>query len=285
MTAIVTPMRGGDPDYDALGALIDAQISAGINGIVAVGTTGESATLSHREQVQVIKRAVQATNHRVPVIAGAGANSTREAVALSKAAADAGADALLHVTPYYNKPTQEGLYQHFAAIAAATKLPIVLYNVPGRTCCDLLPDTVQRLLEIEAVAAIKDATGDMRRAHELISRMGDRLQVFSGDDPTAFSTFCLGGDGVISVISNALPRQVASMWRATKEGDYDTARKLHTSMMPLVKLLAQETNPIPIKAAVELLGNCGPEIRLPLVPCSAPLRAKIRAYLESEGLL
>ena len=285
MTAIVTPMRDGAPDNDALTRLVNDQIAAGIDALVAVGTTGESATLDHREQLQVIKHVVQSAAGRVPVIAGAGTCATQGAIALSKAAQDAGADGLLHVTPYYNKPTQEGLYRHFSAIAAATTLPVVLYNVPGRTSCDLLPETVQRLAEIETIVAIKDATADMRRAHDLIALVGDQLAILSGDDPTAFPMFCLGGHGVISVISNVMPDRMATMWRASQEGDYATARQAHYSMIPLMRLLALETNPIPVKAAMELLGKCGPDIRLPLVPCSNPVREKIRACLEAEGLL
>lgn len=285
MTALATPMRDGGVDFDALGTLIENQIAAGIEALVAVGTTGESATLTPREHISVVEHTVKIANKRVPVIAGAGANSTDEAVDLSKASADAGAQALLHVTPYYNKPTQEGLYRHFEKIAEATALPIILYNVPGRTCCDMLPETVDRLADIDTIAAIKEATGDMRRAGQIIARVGDRISVLSGDDFSAFSLMAMGGKGVISVVSNVLPDRVARMCAAAAAGDWDTARRMHFATMPLAELLFVESNPIPVKATLELLGVFGPEIRLPLVPCSPQLRDRIQTQLESEGLL
>jgi 4-hydroxy-tetrahydrodipicolinate synthase len=285
MTALVTPMQDGGVDADALARLVDQQIAAGIDGLVAVGTTGESATLAAAEQVGVIEQVVRRAAGRVPVVAGAGAYSTAAAIELSKAAAGAGAQGLLHVTPYYNKPTQDGLYRHFTAIAEATSLPIILYNVPGRTSCDLLPETVVRLAEHPRIAAIKEATGDMRRAGELVRALGDRMAVLSGDDFTAFPLFALGGRGVISVVSNVVPDRVAAMWDAAAAGDWERARGLHLDMLPLVELLFAEPNPIPVKAALELIGTIGPEIRLPLTGCSEPLRARLRAQLEREGLL
>jgi len=285
MTALVTPMRDGSVDYDGLSALIDDQIAAGVHGLVAVGTTGESATLSMREHVQVIQHAVHVVKKRVPVIAGAGANSTSEAIELSRASEEAGADALLHVTPYYNKPTQEGLYRHFAAVAGSTRLPVILYNVPSRTSCDLLPPTVERLAEIESIVAIKEATGDLRRASELIGRLGDRMAVLAGDDLTAFPLFALGGRGVISVVSNVVPARVVEMWTSARAGNWDHARGLHFWMAPLIDLLFRETSPAPVKAALELLGRCGPEIRLPMCPCTPGLRDHLKQWLEAEGLL
>src|SRR4051794_4477918 len=198
MTALVTPFKAGKVDHDALGKLVEWQIEQGIDAIVSVGTTGESATLDVEEHVAVIAQTVKAARGRVPVIAGAGANATREALELSKASEDVGAAALLHVTPYYNKPTQDGLFRHFESIAASTKLPIILYNVPGRTAVDLLPDTVERLAAIDNIVALKEATGNMARAGELIARVGHRLAILSGDDDTAFPMYALGGHGVIS---------------------------------------------------------------------------------------
>ncbi len=285
MTALVTPMRDGEIDRDALAGLVDWQIEAGVDGLVAVGTTGESATLSADEQTQVIELVVRAARGRVPIIAGAGSNATAHAVELSRRAKQAGADALLHVTPYYNKPTQDGLYQHFAACAAATDLPVVLYNVPGRTGVDLLPDTVLRLADLPNVVAIKEATGDLRRAADLQRRLSGRLDLLSGDDFTAFPLFCLGGGGVISVVSNVAPAQTAAMWDAYRAGDVERARQLHLELFPLMELLFAESSPIPAKTALHLLGRCGPELRPPLSPCSAQLRARLEEYLRSQDLL
>jgi 4-hydroxy-tetrahydrodipicolinate synthase len=285
MTALVTPMRNGRVDREALSALVEWQISAGVHALVAVGTTGESATLSPEEQAEVVECVVTAAQGRVPVVAGAGANATAHAVALSRRAARAGADALLHVTPYYNKPTQEGLYQHFAACAAATDLGIILYNVPGRTGTDLLPDTVVRLAELPQVIGIKDATGDMRRAAELVYRLRDRTTVLSGDDFTAFPFFCLGGGGMISVVSNVVPTQTAAMWEATNTGQIAQARELHLELFPLLELLFCEPNPIPTKAALQLMGRIGPELRAPLTPCSPGLRARLEQCLREKDLL
>jgi 4-hydroxy-tetrahydrodipicolinate synthase len=286
ITALVTPMRDGEVDFPALGRLVDDQIAAGIHGLVAVGTTGESATLSVAEHVGVIRHVVQIASKRVPVIAGAGANATAEAIALSKASESAGADGLLHVTPYYNKPTQEGLYRHYAAIARETKLPIVLYNVPSRTSCDLLPATVVRLSEIERVVAIKEAS-DVRRASELIGAIGDRIAVLSGDDATALPIMALGGRGVISVVSNVVPGRVAAMCNAARDGDFARAREIHFDLAPLFELLFAESNPIPVKTALELMsrGAMSGEVRLPLSPCSPALRARLAEHLREKGLL
>jgi 4-hydroxy-tetrahydrodipicolinate synthase len=285
MTALVTPMRDGNLDFDALDALIEQQIAGGIHGLVAVGTTGESATLTVEEHVRVVEFVVERTKKRVPVIAGAGANSTAEAIEMSNLTADVGADALLHVVPYYNKPNQAGMYAHFAAIAAATDLPIILYNVPGRTACDLLPETVARLAEIDNIVGIKEATGDMHRAAQLLASCGDELLVLSGDDFTTFPLYALGGRGVISVVSNVMPRQMAEMWNAASEGDLERARELHYQILPLTQLLFVEPNPIPIKEALAILGLIEPDLRLPMVRCSEALHARLRALLIAEGML
>lgn len=283
ITALVTPMRDGAVDYPALTRLVEEQIAAGIDGLVAVGTTGESATLTVGEHVAVIKHVVEVAGRRVPVIAGAGGNATAEAIELSQASEEAGADALLHVTPYYNKPSQEGLYRHYAAIARETRLPIVLYNVPGRTSCDLLPDTVARLAEIEQVVAIKEAS-DVKRASELIHRVGDRIDVLSGDDVSTLAIMALGGRGVISVASNVMPRQVVELCQACASGDLARARAIHFDLLPLFGLLFAEPSPGPVKAALELRGMIDGELRLPMCAITPGLRARIGEYLKGKGL-
>lgn len=285
MTAIVTPMRDGSPDYEALERLVEDQIKSGIHGLVAVGTTGESASLNVDEHVAVIEHTVRFAAGRVPVVAGAGANSTHEAIELSHASEKAGADALLQVTPYYNKPPQEGLYRHFEAITNASELPIILYNVPGRTACDMEATTVARLAELPRIVAIKEASADMQRASDIVRLCGDSITLLSGDDFTAFPLLCLGGKGVISVVSNVMPKRVADMCNAANAGDWDTARELHYSFQALCALLFVEANPIPVKAAMHLIGMMGPEIRLPLVEASESTLAKLRECLAAEGML
>ena len=281
----MTPFQGGKVDFEGLAKLVDWQLDNGVDGIVAVGTTGESATLDVDEHVAVISAIVKAARGRVPVIAGAGGNATSEALTLTKASEDAGADGLLHVTPYYNRPNQDGLYHHFAAIARSTKLPIVLYNVPSRTACDLLTDTVVRLAEFDNIIAIKDATGNVVRGGELVARIGERMAVLSGDDSTAFPLYALGSKGVISVVSNVAPREMAEMWDAVKAGNWDRARKLHYKLRVLDQLLFVEPSPAPTKAALSLLGRCSTDVRLPLVTASAKLLDELRAELHAQGML
>jgi 4-hydroxy-tetrahydrodipicolinate synthase len=285
MTALVTPMRGEHVDFDALGHQVEAQIDAGIDGQIAVGTTGESATLDVAEHTQVIRHVVETTRGRVPVIAGAGGNATAEAIALTRASESAGADALLQVTPYYNKPTQEGLYRHYAAIAGSTRLPIVVYNVPGRTACDLLPETMARLMEFDQIVAIKEATGSVVRATNIIELCGSRVIVLSGDDFTTFPLYTVGARGVISVVSNVMPGAMAEMWDAAKAGDWARARALHFRIQPMTRLLFAESNPTPAKAVLALLGKMEPDVRLPLAPCTDALREQLRAQLVAEGML
>lgn len=285
LTALVTPFRDGKVDFDKLARLVDWQIENGVDGIVSVGTTGESATLDVDEHVAVIAAMVKAAKGRVPVIAGAGGNATSEALTLTKASEDAGADGLLHVTPYYNRPNQEGMYHHFAAIARSTKLPIVLYNVPTRTASDLLTDTVVRLCELDNIVAIKDATGNLVRGSELIAKVGDRLSVLSGDDGTAFPLYACGSRGVISVVSNVAPREMSEMWDAVKAGDWDRARKIHFKLRVLNNLLFAEPSPAPTKAALSLLDRCSTEVRLPLVPATAKLLEELRVEMRTQGLL
>jgi 4-hydroxy-tetrahydrodipicolinate synthase len=285
LTALVTPFSDGRVDFDGLAKLVDWQIDNGVDGIVAVGTTGESATLDVEEHVAVIAAIVRAARGRVPVVAGAGGNATSEALALTKASEEAGANALLHVTPYYNRPNQEGLYRHFEAVAKATKLPVILYNVPTRTACDLLTETAVRLAELPNVVGIKDATGNLVRGAELIAKAGDKLTVLSGDDGTTFPLYALGARGVISVVSNVCPREMAEMWDAVKAGDWPRAKKLHYKLRVLMNMLFAEPSPAPTKAALHLLGRCSTEVRLPLVAATAGLVDQLRAELKAQGTL
>lgn len=284
MTALVTPLRDGAVDHDALTRLIEHQLACGIDGLVAVGTTGESATLDFDEHIAVVAHTVKVVAGRVPVIAGAGGNATAEALELSRRSADAGADALLQVTPYYNRPNQDGLYRHFETIARAVPLPIILYNVPSRTSCDLLPDTVVRLAAIDNVVGLKEATGNLVRAAELLARVGDRIAIISGDDGTAFPLYALGGKGVISVVSNVDPARMAQMWDAAVAGQWGRARELHFALRAMMELLFVEPSPAPTKAALALLGRMTDEIRAPLYPVTAATRDRLRVELERLGL-
>ena len=285
LTALVTPFKDGKVDFDGLAKLVDWQIEQGVDGIVAVGTTGESATLDVEEHVAVIAATVKAAKGRVPVVAGAGGNATSEALALTEASERAGADALLHVTPYYNRPNQEGLYRHFEAISKATKLPIVLYNVPTRTACDLLTDTVVRLAELPNVVAIKDATGNLVRGSELVAKVGNKITILSGDDGTSFPLYACGGRGVISVVSNVAPRTMSDMWDAVKAGEWDRAKKRHFELRVLSQMLFAEPSPAPTKAALALMGRCTMDVRLPLVEASKGLVEQLRTELRTLGLL
>jgi 4-hydroxy-tetrahydrodipicolinate synthase len=285
ITALVTPLRNGAVDEDALRRLVSEQIAAGVDGLVPVGTTGESPTLDHDEHMQVVKIVIDEAKKRVPIIAGTGGNSTREAIELSLAAKALGADGMLQVTPYYNKPTQDGLYRHFKAIIEAAPLPTILYNVPGRTGCDLLPDTVARLCELPLVVGIKEATGNLQRASQIIAKVGDRLVVLSGDDATTFAMFAVGGRGVISVVSNVVPADFAGMWDACVAGDWNKARALHYKTFPLSEGLFIESNPIPVKAALAMMGKISDEIRPPLYPMTGENREKVRKILLAYGLV
>jgi 4-hydroxy-tetrahydrodipicolinate synthase len=285
LTAIVTPFKGGKVDYDCLAKLVDWQIDQGVDGIVAVGTTGESAVLDVPEHVAVIAAVVKAAKGRVPVVAGAGGNATSEALELTRASEDAGADALLHVTPYYNRPSQEGLFRHFEAIAKSTKLPIILYNVPTRTACDLLTDTVVRLADFDNIIGIKDATGNLVRGSELVAKVGDRLTILSGDDGTAFPLYACGARGVISVVSNVAPRAMSDMWDAVKAGDWARAKQRHFELRVLNQMLFVEPSPAPAKAALSILGRCSVDVRLPLVPASAGLIEQLRTEMHAQGML
>ncbi len=285
MTALVTPMRGGRIDEEALRRLVEEQIAGGIDGLVAVGTTGESPTVTHEEHAIIVRIVVDAAKKRVPVIAGAGSNSTREAQELARACKAAGADGLLQITPYYNKPTQDGLVRHFRAVLEAAPLPTILYNVPGRTGCDLLPETVARLAELPEVVAIKEATGSTVRAQQIIARTEGRLTVLSGDDATALPLYVLGAQGLISVTSNVVPADVAAMWDAAAADKWARARELHYKLLPLSDALFLEANPIPVKAALAMMGKIDPEIRPPLYAMSSPNRDRLRAVLAQMALV
>ncbi|WP_153115554.1 4-hydroxy-tetrahydrodipicolinate synthase [Rhodocyclus tenuis] len=285
IVAIVTPMQeDGSLDYDGLRRLIDFHVQEGTDAIVVVGTSGESPTVTVDEHHALIRVAVEHAAGRIPVIAGAGANSTAEAIALTRFAKEAGADAALSVTPYYNKPTQEGLYRHFAAIAEAVDLPIILYNVPGRTVADLANDTVLRLAQIPNIVGIKDATGNIERGLDLIARAPADFAVYSGDDPSACALILLGAKGDISVVANVAPRLMHEMCAAALAGDLALARELNFRLLGLHRQLFCEANPIPVKWACEQLGLIGGGIRLPLTPLSAACHERVRAALRQAGL-
>jgi 4-hydroxy-tetrahydrodipicolinate synthase len=285
ITALVTPLRNDRLDEEALRRLVDEQIRAGIDGLVPVGTTGESPTLTNEEHIRVIEIVVQEARKRVPVIAGSGANSTREAIELTAAAKAVGADGTLQVTPYYNKPTQDGLFRHFKAVVDAVALPMIVYNVPGRTGCDLLPETVARLCELPLMVGVKEATGNLQRAAQIIARVGDRIAVLSGDDATAFPVYAIGGQGCISVVSNVAPADMAAMWDAAAAGNWAKARELHYKVFPLSEGLFIEANPIPVKAALAMMGKISDEIRPPLYPLAGANREKVRRILADLKLV
>ncbi len=286
MVALVTPMHeDGSLDFEALERLIEFHIDGGTDAIVAVGTTGESPTLNEKEHCEVIRKTVDLVRGRVPVIAGTGSNSTREAIDLSRAAMSAGADACLLVTPYYNKPTQEGLFLHYQAISAEVAMPHILYNVPGRTACDLLPETVERLSKIANIVGIKEATGDLERVHELIQRCGDALDVYGGDDATACELMLMGGKGVISVTANVVPRAMHEMCVAALAGERDKAQALDAPLAGLHEFLFLEANPIPVKWALGEMGLIAPGIRLPLTTLSQEHRETLgRAMRQAWAL-
>ncbi|MBW2126668.1 MAG: 4-hydroxy-tetrahydrodipicolinate synthase [Deltaproteobacteria bacterium] len=268
IVAIVTPFKDGKVDEEAYRELIEFQIENGTSAIVPCGTTGESATLNMEEHARVIDIAIEAVNKRVPVIAGTGGNSTNEAIELTAHAKKAGADATLQVTPYYNKPTQEGLYQHFKAIAEAVPLPQVLYNVPGRTSVNMLPETVARLAELPEVVAIKEASGNLGQMAEIVNLAGDKITLLSGDDNLTLPILALGGKGVVSVVANIVPKDTADMVAAWEQGQVDKAREMFYKLLPLCKAMFFETNPIPVKTSLALMGKIKEEMRLPLCSMS-----------------
>ncbi|MGE5626042.1 MAG: 4-hydroxy-tetrahydrodipicolinate synthase [Bacillota bacterium] len=286
MVALVTPMAAdGRVDFDALDALLDWHVAEGTDAIVAVGTTGESATLETDEHMEVVARCVKHLSGRIPVIAGTGSNSTAHAVSLSRRAQELGADAVLTIAPYYNKPGQEGLYRHFRAVAEAVSVPVILYNVPSRTITDILPETVERLAELSNVVGIKEATGDMKRAAEIRRRCGERFLLISGDDATAREFILQGGVGVISVTANVAPRKMHDMCVAARNGDAAKAAAIDAELAPLHKALFVESNPIPVKWALAEMGRIPPGIRLPLTPLSSAHHTALRAALKASHAL
>jgi 4-hydroxy-tetrahydrodipicolinate synthase len=286
IVAIVTPMHAdGSLDYDSLDRLIDWHIAEGTDGIVIVGTTGESATVTVEEHCALIKACVDRVAGRIPVIAGSGGNSTSEAIVLTRYAKEAGADATLQVVPYYNRPTQEGMYQHFKAIAEAVDLPVILYNVPGRTVADMANETVLRLASVKNIIGIKDATGNIGRGLDLLRLVPKEFAVFSGDDPTAMALMLAGGKGNISVTANVAPRAMAEMCAAAMAGDIATAIEINNKVFPLHQKLFVEPNPVPAKWALAEMGRMRAGIRLPLVPLAPEFHQTVRAALVEAGVL
>lgn len=286
IVALVTPMTEDERvDYDALADLIEFHIEQGTDGIVTVGTTGESATLDHQEHCEVMRFTVEQVARRIPVIAGTGSNSTREAIELTRCAKEIGADAALLVAPYYNKPTQEGLYQHYKTVAEAVALPQILYNVPGRTACDILPQTVVRLAQIDNIIGIKEATGDLSRVPEIQRRVDSDFMLYTGDDATAIDFILKGGHGGISVTANVAPKAVHDAYAAALAGDEQRARQIDAPLADLHATLFCESNPIPVKWALQRMGKIGPTLRLPLTPLSEACQGKVEAALKTAGVL
>ncbi len=283
--AIVTPFKNGKVDAAALKGLIEFHIENGTNGIVPCGTTGESATLDHREHEEVIRIAVETCDGRVPVLAGTGSNATHEAIELTLSAQKIGVDGALLITPYYNKPTQEGLYQHFAAVAKETKLPVVLYNVPSRTSINMLPATVARLSKIENIVGIKEASGNLVQVSEIIQSCGPDFSVISGEDALTWPILALGGKGVISVTANLVPDKFTRLCKAAREGDIETARSLHYELLKLNDVMFIETNPIPVKAALAIMGRIEQEYRAPMCPPSDENLGKLQSVLKDYSLV
>jgi len=285
MVALVTPFRQGRVDEAALQSLVERHVTAGTAALVPCGTTGESATLSHAEHERVIALVIQAARGRIPVIAGTGSNSTAEAIRLTQHAQRAGADGALLIAPYYNRPTQQGLYLHFQAIAEAVELPLIPYNIPSRTGVNLEPETVARLAQLQGIVGIKEASGNLEQMSRIVELCGKSFALISGDDSLTLPVLAIGGVGVISVAANIVPRDVAALVGAFEQGQMQEARTWHQRLLPLVKALFLETNPIPLKTAMGLMGMIDPELRLPLCGMSAANHGKLHAALESYGLL
>jgi 4-hydroxy-tetrahydrodipicolinate synthase len=285
IVALVTPFKDGKVDEPTLKALVEFQIKGGTDGIVPCGTTGESPTLDHDEHKRVIDIVIQTSNKRVPVIAGTGSNSTDEAISLTKHAKHSGADAALIVLPYYNKPTQKGLIEHCRAIADSAALPLILYNIPGRTGVNMLPDTVAALADHPNIVGMKEATGNLEQMTQDIVLCGDKLCYLSGDDTVTLPLMSVGGHGVISVVANIVPRDVADMTHAFLNGDWKRARELHLKLFPLSQAMFYETNPIPVKTALAMMGKIREEFRLPMCPMVESNRKKLEGAMKAYGLL
>lgn len=289
LVAIVTPFKEGQIDEKAFGEMIEFQITGGSSGIIPCGTTGESATLSHEEHNRVVELTVEVVRGRIPVIAGTGSNSTEEAIALTAHAKKVGADGALLISPYYNKPSQEGLYRHFTAIARAVDFPLTVYNIPGRTGVNILPETLERMVSSDSgeknIVAVKEASGSLSQVSEIIRRCGDRLAVLSGDDGLTLPILSLGGKGVISASANVLPAEFSQMIQAALKNDWDAARRIHYKMAALVDSLFLETNPVPVKTALGILGKCSDQVRPPLSPLAKENRTILEKALKDYGLI
>ena len=285
LSAIVTPFRDGEIDERALRDHIEWQIQSGMDGIVPCGSTGESATLTHAEHDRVIKITIEQTRRRVPVVAGTGSNSTAEAIRLTAAAREMGADGALMLSPYYNKPTQEGIFRHYKTIANAVDLPILVYNIPGRTASNIAPETFARLCEVRNIVGIKEASGSMDQISDIRRLCGDRLAILSGDDALVVPIMALGGKGVIATISNVMPKEMHDLAAAGLAGDFERAREIHYRIMPMMRALFIETNPIPVKQALAFMGRCANELRMPLCPMSAPAADRLRSAMKELKLI
>jgi len=285
IVAMVTPFRDGKVDEAKIRELVEFHVKNGTDAIVPCGTTGESPTLSHAEHKRVVEVTIEAAAGRIPVVAGTGSNSTAEAIELTQHAKQAGADGVLMVCPYYNKPTQAGLIAHYKAVAAAVDIPIIMYNIPGRTGVNMLTETVAALADLPNIVGMKEASGSLEQMTEVISLCGDRLTVVSGDDTLTLPLMAVGGKGVISVVANIVPKETAEMTRAALNGDWKRAKELHLRLFPLCKAMFYETNPIPVKTAMQLLGRLNGELRLPLCPMSQANRDKLQKALQAYGLL
>lgn len=285
MVALVTPFKNGAVDWQSLEGLVDFHLQNGTNGIVPCGTTGESATLSHQEHDEVIRAVIKAVSKRIPVIAGTGSNSTDEAVRLTRAAEKSGADGALMISPYYNRPTQEGIYQHYKKVASEVGIPIIIYNIPGRTGSKIEPETLARLAEVKNIAGVKEATGSVDQAIDVIRLCGDRFAVYSGEDSLIFSLMALGGKGVISTVANVAPKETAQLTEACLHGNWEKGREIQFKLLPLIRSLFIETNPIPVKTALSLMGKCTAELRLPLTPMTEGNLKKLTLAMRDFGFL
>jgi len=283
IVAMVTPFKDGEVDYNKLGALVDYHVENGTNAIIPCGTTGESPTLTHTEHGKVVGKVIEVSNGRIPVIAGTGSNNTSEAISLTSHAKEAGADGSLIITPYYNKPTQQGLYDHFRAILDKVDIPIIIYNVPSRTGVSISPETVARLHEFNNIVAIKEATGDIDQASQILNLCD--ITVLSGDDSLTLPIMSVGGKGVVSVLANILPREVSELVSNILNGEIENSQRLHKSLFPLCKAMFIETNPIPVKTAMKLLGRLNGEMRLPLCDMSDEHKRQLKKVLEEHGLI
>ncbi len=285
LTALVTPFRDGAVDVAALRDLIEWQIQSGIDGLFPCGSTGESATLSHAEHDSVVRLAIEQARKRVPVLAGTGSNSTAEAIRLTAAAREMGADGAVLLSPYYNKPTQDGIFRHYKAIATSVDLPLFVYNIPGRTASNIAPETFARLSEIKNIVGVKEASASMDQSSDILKLCGDRLAIFSGDDALTVPLIALGAKGVMSTCSNVAPREMHDLASAALAGDFAKAREIHYRLLPLMRALFVETNPIPIKQALAFMGKCANELRMPLLPMTAGPAERLRVAMKELRLV